>query len=171
MNNNNLTNEKDAESLLTISRTTKYPNRNKFRAYLMITFAIVMLILGIWTTVIGLIPINFILFAFMGLFVLLFLISVYKLVQFNRAENLQAKVTKEGVHLSSGVLIPFGDIAKVKYSREYEKFFLKLIGTNISAYSFGRLTLIKKDNSRLNLWFVEDVEKVANELIKLIQQG
>ena len=51
--NNNLTNEKDAESLLTISRTTKYPNRNKFRAYLMITFAIVMLILGIWTTVIA----------------------------------------------------------------------------------------------------------------------
>ena len=169
--NNNLTNEKDAEILLTINKTEKYPNRNKIRVGLMMTFSIVMLILGIWTTVIGLIPINYILFAFMSLFVFLFLISVYKLIQFNRAENLQAKVTNEGVCLSSGVLIPFCDIAKVKYYREYEKFFFKLIGTNISAYSFGRLTLIKKDNSRLNLWFVEDVEKVANELIKLLQQG
>ena len=85
---------------------------------------------------------------------------------YKNAEKVHGKLTDDGIILNDNI-IKYDSIKSVKASPCYEKYFFKLIGSNLSQYSFGTLKLVL-ENRTIKLYYIENVKELETKISEKI---
>lgn len=149
-----------------IDRTVQHPKCRMTHTIIYALFFIVMMALTIVFFVKKFPTIPFILLAFAILFLILLFIAIFLQVKYNKKEKLPATMKKDGISFSDGTFLSYKEIKSVSCVRAYEKMFFMLIGSDVSAYTFGNLKIVKSDGKAVRLYYIENVRKVREKIIE-----
>ena len=149
---------------LKILRNKKARSRLVVLSVVYVSLLIIFSILAIIFSQTSLRPLCYVFLAFAILMILFLAYTLFLLFEYNGCKLVPATVKDYVLKFDRAPNLAFEDIERFECHNIYEKPFFKLIHSKIGKKNYGTLVVIKKDNSKLRLYFVDDVENVTQIL-------